>query len=331
MNVLVTGANGFIGHHLVRALLDGTDWNVVAVDVQQDRLAAMEHRRLRILDLDVVEQFHLVGEVIRGADVVVHLAGVATPQAYVTDPLYVFQQDFEAALSVVKACAQFNIRLIFPSSSEVYGCADVPFKEDETGSVYGPVKASRWIYACSKQLIDRVIAAYGQDRTWDLQYTIFRPFNWIGPGLDSPGHGNSGSARVVTAFIGQILRGEKIKLVNGGHQRRCFTWVGDGIDALMRILRSNDVDGEIINIGAPENETTINELALNLWRLSGELLVPWPEAVEGKEFYGAGYEDIPRRVPCIDKARKLLGWEPTVGLDEALRRTVEWAKGEVPS
>src|SRR5262249_37425985 len=155
----------------------------------------------------------------------------ATPASYVQDPLGVFELDFEQNLRIVRQCAQFGTRIIFPSSSEVYGmCADEEFDEEASTLVYGPVSKSRWIYACAKQLLDRVITALGEQK--GLRYTLFRPFNWIGPGLDSIHSPKEGSSRVVTQFLGHLLREEPITLVDGGSQRRCFTHVDDGVDAL---------------------------------------------------------------------------------------------------
>ena len=335
MNVLITGANGFIGRHLTKAIIDETDWNVVAVDLRTDKVRDMvgpgtHEGRWDPIILDVRWATGYLRGLVHGSDVVIPLAAIATPKTYVQDPLSVFELDFGANLNIVRWCAEHGVRLVFPSSSEVYGKgadSEMPFEEDRSPCVYGPTKASRWIYACCKQLLERVIIAFGRQ---GLRYTIFRPFNWIGPGLDSLAKKNAGTSRVVTAMLGCILRGEPVKLVNGGMQKRCFTWVGDGVGALMSILKAERaaVDGQIFNIGAPKNEVSIRGLARRLW----DLCTPDPlemELVTGEEFYGSGYEDIQRRVPDITRAQELLGWEPVVGLDEALERTVAWAKEEV--
>jgi len=190
------------------------------------------------------------------------LVAIATPKIYVEDPIGVFNLDFEMNLNIVKQCVKYKKRIVFPSTSEVYGDSrDPEFKEDETFLVLGPIQKERWIYSCSKQLLDRVIYAYGT-RGY-LEFTLFRPFNWIGPRLDSLDTAKEGSSRVVTQFIAELLMQRPISLVDGGHQKRCFTYVDDGIDALLSILENRDrlCTNEIINIGNPENECSIRDLA----------------------------------------------------------------------
>ena len=145
------------------------------------------------------------------------------PATYVQEPLRVFELDFEANLPIVRQCVKHKKRILFPSTSEVYGmCRDPEFDADESELVYGPINKPRWIYACSKQLMDRVIHAYGMSE--GLDYTLFRPFNWIGSGLDSIYTAKEGSSRVITQFLGHIVRGETIKLVDGGKQKRAFPY-----------------------------------------------------------------------------------------------------------
>ena len=152
--------------------------------------------------------------------------------------------------------------MVFPSTSEIYGmCGDEAFNEETSNLVLGPIAKQRWIYSCSKQLLDRVIWAYGQQQ--GLRFTLFRPFNWMGPNLDHIETAKEGSSRVVTQFLGHLMRGEPLRLVDGGAQRRCITYIRDGVDALMRILRNEGgrADGRIFNIGNPRNDCSIAELA----------------------------------------------------------------------
>ena len=219
---------------------------------------------------------------------------------------------------------------MFPSTSEVYGaCPDPEFKEDESYLVVGPIQKERWIYSCCKQLLDRVIYAYGT--RGHLEFTLFRPFNWVGPRLDSLYAAKEGSSRVVTQFIAELLMKRPISLVDGGSQKRCFTYVDDGIGALLKILENaNDVcKNQIINIGNPENECSVRELADLLKRLF--MAHPdhlkdsdYSEIIEvpAQTYYGKGYQDIYTRKPSIEKARKLLGWSPKIGLEDSLRMTL---------
>jgi nucleoside-diphosphate-sugar epimerase len=263
MEVLILGVNGFIGSHLTEAILETTDWRVYGMDLASERVEPwLEHPRFRFLEGDISINHEWIQYHIRKCDLCLPLVAIATPATYVTDPLLVFELDFEQNLRIVRQCAQYGTRVVFPSTSEVYGmCADEEFDEESSTLVYGPVTKSRWIYACAKQLLDRVIIAMGRDK--GLAYTLFRPFNWIGPGLDSIHTAKEGSSRVVTQFLGHLLREEPITLVDGGRQRRSFTHIDDGIDALMRILRNENgaAEGQIFNIGHPGNNHSIRELA----------------------------------------------------------------------
>jgi nucleoside-diphosphate-sugar epimerase len=249
---------------------------------------------------------------------------------YVKQPLRVFELDFEENLRIVRQCVKYGTRIIFPSTSEVYGMSpDAEFSEDDSTLVLGPIHKQRWIYSCSKQLLDRVIWAYGQDG--QLQFSMIRPFNWIGPKLDDLYAAKEGSSRVVTQFILNLLQREPIKLVDGGYQKRCFTYVEDGIDCLMRIIENEGgaADGQIFNIGNPQNEASVKELAHLLRDLFKEHPDHKPDGVYSEivetpheDYYGKGYQDITSRKPSIAKARELLDWEPKTDLITSLKITL---------
>jgi nucleoside-diphosphate-sugar epimerase len=210
-------------------------------------------------------------------------------------------------------------------------CPDAEFDENTSTLVYGPIQKQRWIYSCSKQLLDRVIWAYGEAE--GLRFTLFRPFNWIGPHLDDVDSPKEGSSRVLTQFLHNVLYGEPIKLVDGGSQRRSFTYISDGIDCLMKILenRKGAADGGIFNIGNPSNDISVRELAERLVAAVASHPAFGARALEtrlievsSRDYYGDGYQDILTRVPSIRRARTALGWEPKIGLDEAIRLTVDF-------
>jgi len=212
--VLILGVNGFIGHHLSKRILETTDWDVFGMDMQTERIAElMESKRFHFFEGDITINREWIEYNIRKCDVILPLVAIATPAIYVKEPLRVFELDFEANLPLVRSCVKHRKRVVFPSTSEVYGmCPDAEFDPESSQLVYGPINKPRWIYACAKQLMDRVIAAYGQQE--GLDYTLFRPFNWIGAGLDNIDTPKEGSSRVVTQFLGHIVRGETIKLVD---------------------------------------------------------------------------------------------------------------------
>lgn len=332
MKVLILGVNGFIGNALTERILATTDWEIYGLDVSSEKIAPfLGHARFHFLEGDIAINHEWIEYHVKKCDVAVPLVAIATPAAYVTRPIEVFELDFEDNLRIVKLCARYGTRIVFASTSEVYGmCPDAEFDEDTSLLVYGPIHKQRWIYSCSKQLLDRVIWAYGQSR--GLQFTLFRPFNWIGPNLDDVDSPKEGSSRVLTQFLHNILYGQQIKLVDGGEQRRSFTYISDGIDGLMKILTNEGgaADGGIFNLGNPDNDVSIRELAE---KLRGAVAAyPGYERVVATshivmvgsgDYYGAGYQDIMTRVPSIRRAQEKLGWTPRVTLDEAIRLTLD--------
>ena len=335
--VLILGVNGFIGHHLSKRILETTDWEVYGMDMQNDRITELlPHPRMHFFEGDITINKEWVEYHVRKCDVILPLVAIATPSTYVKEPLRVFELDFEANLPIVRAAVKYKKHLVFPSTSEVYGmCADAEFDPESSNMVYGPIEKQRWIYACSKQLMDRVIWGYGME---GLNFTLFRPFNWIGAGLDSIHTPKEGSSRVLTQFLGHIVRGENIQLVDGGEQKRSFTYVDDGIDALVRIIANEGgvASGKIYNIGNPVNNFSIRELATMMLALAAE----YPEyADSAKEvklvetssgaYYGKGYQDVQNRVPKIDATESELGWTPTVSMADALRHIFDAYRGQV--
>ena len=336
--ILILGVNGFIGHHLSHRILAETDWEIYGMDMQTDRVAELlPDRRFRFFEGDITINKEWIEYHIKKCDTVLPLVAIATPATYVREPLRVFELDFEANLPIVRQCVRHRKRIIFPSTSEVYGmCGDAEFDPDASELVLGPINKPRWIYACAKQLMDRVIHAYGMQE--GLDYTLFRPFNWIGSGLDSINTAKEGSSRVITQFLGHILRGEDIKLVDGGTQKRAFTHIEDGIDALMKIIHNagNVASGKIYNIGNPANNYSVREVATMML----ELAARYPEYRDSARqvrlvettataYYGSGYQDVQNRVPKIANTCADLQWQPRIAMDEALRRIFDAYRGLV--
>src|SRR3990172_2563245 len=336
LKVLILGVNGFIGNSLTERILRDSDWEVYGMDMGRDKLGeSVGHERFHYVEGDITINKEWIEYHIKKCDVVLPLVAIATPATYVQDPLRVFELDFEANLEIVRQCARYKKRVLFPSTSEVYGMsADTEFDEESTSLVLGPIHKQRWIYSCSKQLLDRVIYAYGQRD--GLKFTLFRPFNWIGPKLDNILEPKEGSSRVLTQFIGNILRGTDIRLVDGGAQRRSFTYIDDGGDALKRIIENKDgcADGRIFNIGNPKNDMSVRELAETLVAL----VKTYPKyaaladktrlvTVSSGDYYGKGYQDILTRVPSIRNAQQYLGWNPTTDFTTALRKTLDYHLG----
>jgi nucleoside-diphosphate-sugar epimerase len=333
LHVLILGANGFIGSSLTRAILTQKDWTVHGMDVGSHKLEdSLGDARFKFVEGDITINREWIEYHIKLCDVVIPLVAIANPIQYVRDPLRVFELDFEANLQVVRTCAKYKKRLVFPSTSEVYGmCPDDRLDETASSLVYGPIEKQRWIYACSKQLLDRVIYAYGVRD--GLDYTLIRPFNWIGPKLDDVMEPKEGSSRLFTQFISNVIFKKPLQLVDGGKQCRSFTYIDDGIDALLRIIENKKhcATRQIFNLGNPRNNVSVVDLA----RMIIDVFAEYPDyrvhaakaktvVVPAKRYFGKYYQDIARRVPSIANAKKRLGWSPKVDLKRAIKLTLEY-------
>ncbi|MEA1927193.1 MAG: bifunctional UDP-4-amino-4-deoxy-L-arabinose formyltransferase/UDP-glucuronic acid oxidase ArnA, partial [Candidatus Auribacterota bacterium] len=332
--VLILGVSGFIGNALVERLLDAGGYDIYGMDLQSDNIERFIGRSgFHFVEGDISINREWIEYHVRKCDVILPLVAIATPKEYVRNPLRVFKLDFEENLRIVRYCARFNKRLVFPSTSEVYGmCSDEEFDENKSNLVTGPIKMQRWIYSSSKQLLDRVIWAYGAKE--GLEFTLFRPFNWLGPRLDSLDSARIGSSRAITQLIFNLVTGTPIQLVDGGEQKRCFTDVRDGIECLFRIIENKDdrAVGEIFNIGNPENEASIRELAEILTSQFEEhplrSLFPAPAGmieVESGRYYGkGGYQDVIFRKPAIRNAARKLKWKPEISLEDSIKSTLDF-------
>jgi len=334
--VLILGVNGFIGHHLSKRILETTDWHVSGMDMNTDRITELLEddnykSRMHFFEGDITINKEWVEYHVKKCDVILPLVAIATPSTYVKQPLRVFELDFEANLPIVRSAAKYGKHLVFPSTSEVYGmCHDEEFDPENSELICGPINKPRWIYSNAKQLMDRVIWGYGME---GLNFTLFRPFNWMGPRLDRLDSARIGSSRAITQLILNLVEGTPIRLFDGGEQKRCFTDIADGIEALARII-DNDNDacnGQIINIGNPENEASIRQLGEELLRQfeAHPLRANFPpfagfRDVESKAFYGTGYQDVAHRKPSIENAKRLLNWEPTVEMSETIGNTLDF-------
>jgi len=331
--VLILGVNGFIGNALSERLLESGRYEVHGMDLHDvaiRRFASNPGFFFHEGDISIHSEW--IEYHVKKCDVVLPLVAIATPIEYVRNPIRVFELDFEENLRIIRYCVKYGKRVVFPSTSEVYGmCDEDEFDEDHSRLILGPINKQRWIYSCCKQLLDRVIWAYGQQA--GLRFTLFRPFNWIGPRLDSLESARIGSSRAITQLILNLVEGTPIQLVDGGNQRRCFTDVAEGVECLFRIIENpkSVCDGQIINIGNPDNEASIRELAgilleeferhplRSCFPPGGGIIEP-----ESSVYYGQGYEDVQHRRPSIRNARRLVGWQPVTGLRQSVASTLDF-------
>ena len=347
LRICLLGCGGFIGSHLVDWLLQNSDAELVGTDVSEEKIAHLQHHpRFTYHHSDIRRDRALTHQLISEADIVVDLVAVASPKQYVQNPLEVFELDFMENLHVVQACADLETRLVQFSTCEVYGRtwqgvtpeaaldpaaiapADLAMSEDDTYLIVGPTDRSRWIYACSKQMLDRVIHAYGEQR--GLDYSII---NFVGPRIDFlPSERNDDSPRVFAHFMNALLFGTDMSLVDGGKALRTYTYIDDAVECIGRVVvdRSGVTSRQVLNVGSPRNEISVEGLAQLMHDLyveshwDGRSALPAIVSVPHEEFYGEGYEDCDRRIPDIAKARALLGWEPRWGLRDLVATTMDW-------
>jgi UDP-glucose 4-epimerase len=318
MRVLITGGAGFIGSHLADAFLERGD-DVTILDVASDLKVRhqLENPRFRYVRDSILNREILEG-LISWCDVVYHLAAVVGVEHYVGDPYQVLNINVNGTQTVLNVAFKARKKVIFSSSSEVYGRnLNIPFTED-ADRVLGSTRIDRWCYSSSKAVGEHFCFAFHK---LGLPVVVLRYFNVYGPRLDRMDVG-----RVMTIFLGQLMRGLPLTVIGNGEQTRCFTYVEDAIRATVAAGLKEQAVGHIINVGSDEEVSIkrLAELMIDLCGISSSVAFTPQEAI-----YGNSYEDIPRRVPDISRMREILGVIPQVSLEEGMRRTVEWFRGQV--
>ena len=329
ITVAIVGCGGFIGCHLLKAILERTSWRVFGVDLESYRIQEhLANDRFEFLCADLADS--AVVERIAQYPVVVNLAAIFTPGRYMAEAAEVIRSNYDHPRALADACAKSGSWLIHFSTSEIYGKTTANFGallEDDSEIVLGPVAASRWSYATAKLLTERYMAGLA-----GLNWTVVRPFNFVGPFMDfMPGVDGEGIPRVLANFSTALVRGETLKLVNGGVARRCFTSVHDAVDFIFCLFAHADAAaGQAFNVGNADNEVSVAELA-GLMRsifasVKGvsESEVPGMEVVSGEDYYGKGYDDSLRRLPSVAKAENLLGFKAKIPLRTALEESLAW-------
>jgi nucleoside-diphosphate-sugar epimerase len=318
MHVLITGGAGFLGSHLVDSFLDRGD-EVTILDIGS--IAKIQHRlkdpRLHLVRGSIFDD--VLDGIIARADLIYHLAAVVGVEHYVEDPFMTLNVNVNGTQAVLKSAFKYHKRLVFASTSEVYGRnPQVPWKED-ADRVLGSTRIDRWCYSTSKAAAEHFCFAYHH---MGLPVTVVRYFNAYGPRLDAIDVG-----RVITIFLGQAFRGEPLTVIGDGTQKRCFTYVSDAVAATVQAGLRDSASGEIINIGN-DAETDIKTLAeLIVAAVGSKSKIRF---VPQESVYGTSYEDIPRRIPDLTRQREILGCEPKVSLAEGLAPTVEYFRTRRP-
>jgi UDP-glucose 4-epimerase len=315
VKALITGGAGFIGSHLADRLLEDGHEVMVLDNLSTGSIDNITHLKGRSgfsYTIESVTNESLLAELIDGSDVVFHLAAAVGVKLIVEQPVHTIETNVHGTEVVLKHANKKKKLVFIASTSEVYGkSTDVPFRE-AADLVLGPSAKHRWAYACSK-LIDEFLAlAYWKEKK--LPVIVVRLFNTVGPRQT----GQYGM--VVPTFVRQALAGQPITVFGDGTQQRSFTYVGDVVEALVRLAADKRAIGEVFNIGNM-GEITIADLAARVKAMTGSCspihYIPYDQA------YEEGFEDMPRRVPDISKIRAFVGYEPKVQLDEILRTVIE--------
>jgi len=303
MKILITGGAGFIGSHLADKLIEQGHEVTVIDNLSTGRYSNVAHledrERFRLI-IDTVLNERLMEELIRDTDRVYHMASAVGVRLIMERPVQTIETIFRGTDVVLGFCSRYRKRVLIPSTSEVYGKgASVPFREGDD-LLTGATEKHRWAYACAKTLDEFLALAHWKETR--LPVVIVRLFNTVGPRQT----GQYGM--VVPRFVHAAVKNEPIEVHGDGTQTRCFGHVADVVEGLVKLLETPACFGQVINIGNDE-EVSIKELANRACKLtnsSSEI-----RYLSYEEVYGDGFEDMQRRVPSLDKARGLIGYQPT--------------------
>ncbi len=310
MKILITGGAGFVGSHLADKLLSEGHEITVIDDLSTGRYSNVAHLEgqdnFRLI-IDTVLDAKLMEELIRETDRVYHMASAVGVRLIMEQPVKTIETIFHGTDVVLGRCSKYRKRVLIPSTSEVYGKGfTLPFKEDDD-LLTGATDKHRWAYACAKTLDEFLALAHYKETR--LQVVVARLFNTVGPRQT----GQYGM--VVPRFVQAALKNEQIDVHGDGTQSRCFGHVADVVSGLTSALETPACFGQVINFGS-DAEVSINELAAKAIALTGSTskirFIPYSEA------YGEGFEDMQRRVPSLEKAKRMIGYQPTRTLDNII-------------
>ncbi len=320
MRALVTGGAGFIGSHLVERLLEAGH-KVVAVDDLStgsiDNLRSIESSPEFDFVHDNVRNSETMHPLIEQCDMIFHLAAAVGVQLIVDRPVHTIETNIHGTEVVLEIANKFRKKVLIASSSEVYGKSEnIPFHEDDD-TVLGSTRFSRWSYACSKAIDEFLALAYYEQ--YGLPVVVARLFNTVGPRQT----GQYGM--VIPRFVERALRNEPVIIYGSGKQRRCFGYVGDVVEGLIGLMNCPDAPGRVYNIGSTE-EISIEELA--------DKIIQMTESKSQKKYisyeaaYGKPFDDMTRRMPCLDRIKETVGYEPKTTLDSILQSVIKDIKSK---
>lgn len=323
--VLVTGGAGFIGSNLVHRLLqesdhsEGAGLKIIVFDSfrhghTMNLNAVKSHPNIRIIHGDIRDKVH-VDNAINGVDLVYHLSSIVGIKHYCEDPLEVIDVNVVGTRNVIEGVLKRNIRMLFTSTSEIFGKnPNIPWKEDDD-RVLGSTRIERWSYSTSKAVCEQMLFALAKHK--GLRCCVVRFFNVYGP--------RQNPIFVISQGVKRVLRNERPLMYDSGEQSRCFTFVDDAVEGMILAANSEDAIGESFNIGSniPTCIREVNEIIIEEAGKKGQLQ---PEKIDTAQKYGDRYEDILNRVPDVTKAAKILNWSAATPLRKGIKIFIEWAK-----
>jgi UDP-glucose 4-epimerase len=315
MKVLITGGAGFIGSHLAEKLLNTGHEVIVVDDLSTGSIENIKHiqnnPKFKFV-YDNVRNSETMHILVEQCDVIFHLAAAVGVQLIVDDPVHTIETNIHGSEVVLSIANKFRRKILIASTSEVYGKSEnVPFREDDD-TVLGSTRFSRWSYACSKAIDEFLGLAYYEQ--YGLPVIVARFFNTVGPRQT----GRYGM--VIPRFVKWALKNEPILIYGSGKQSRCFSYVGDVVDGAIALMNCLSAPGKVYNIGSQE-EITIEDLAKKIIRMTGSKstlkYIPYEQA------YGKPFDDMMRRVPCLDRIKEIVGYEPKTSLEQMLKSVIE--------
>jgi nucleoside-diphosphate-sugar epimerase len=314
--VLITGGSGFIGSHLTEKLLSLGNEVVVFDSVPISQARNLEkiknHKNLTYVEGDIRNKKDLEKVITDDVDKIFHLAAIVGVYRYLEDPLKVIDVNIGGTRNIIQLAHKHKTKIIFTSTSEIYGKNPrVPW-EEVSDRVLGNTNVERWSYSTSKAACEYMLL--GMHKNHGLPITIIRYFNVYGP--------RQHPKWVISQNVHKALRGERPLVYDGGRQTRCFTYIDDAIEGTIMAANNPKANGEAFNIGS-DNEITMRDAIELIIKVSGKK-VKWKD-VDTKKQFGGKYEDIPRRVPDVSKAKRVLGWATTTPLETGLEKTIGWA------
>ena len=321
MKVLVTGGAGFIGSHLTEKLLQTGHKVIVVDDLSTGSMNNLETVKdnpdFRFI-YDSVRNAETMHILIEQCDVVFHLAAAVGVQLIVDKPVHTIETNIHGTEVVLDIANKFCRKVLVASTSEVYGKSEaVPFREDDD-TVLGSTKFSRWSYACSKAIDEFLALAYCEQ--YGLKAIIARLFNTVGPRQT----GQYGM--VIPRFVEWGLKGEPLLIYGDGQQKRCFGYVGDVVEALIGLINCTNAPGRVYNIGSTE-EISIEHLADKIIEMTGGRSEK--KFISYEQAYGKPFDDMARRVPCLERIKETIGFEPKTSLDEILQTVIADIKNKI--